>query len=212
MKDQIDVIIKKTQRYWYVDGLSEIGAGVVIFLSGLFYLLVWRLPLQEAKALLLGLGMPLLIIAGCVGVRWLVGQAKERITYPRTGYIEYRRPKSGRRWVVGLVAGVISAGTTAILINFMPAVLERFIIAFTGVLVFFSLSLLSLRVGVWRLMGAGAAALAGGLAASWLDLPYPLNIALFLCAFGSAFLVSGGLTLRNYLARTRLPAQENEDE
>ncbi|KPL80126.1 hypothetical protein ADN00_01825 [Ornatilinea apprima] len=211
MNDPVQQMMKKTQRYWYVDGLAEIGAGALILLLGLLYLVVGWLPWQGVKAILLGLGMPVLLLGGMVGVRAWVNRAKQRLTYPRTGYVEYRRPKTARRWLVLLLSGVVSATTIALLINFMPLLGERFVMALTGLLVFAGMSYLAYQVNLWRFLLVGAAALAGGLLASLLNIPDPFNSALFFGVFGAAWLVSGGLTLRAYLASST-PAEEDADE
>ena len=211
MNTQIDQIMKKTQRYWYVDGLAEIGTGVMLLALGLAYFGIGYLPWKAVKVLLLGLAMPVVILAGMVVARWLVNKAKERITYPRTGYIEYRRPRTARRWIFILVSGVVSAGMIALLVNFMPILGDRFVMALTGVLVFFMMCVLAFQVSVWRFLLVGAAALAGGLAGTFFELPDAFGSALFFAMFGAAWLVSGGLTLRRYLASTR-PAGEEIDE
>jgi len=211
MSNQIDQIMKKTQQYWYVDGLAEIGMGGLFLFLGLAYLGIGFLPWQGVRALLLGLGMPLVILAGIVAVRWFVSQAKERITYPRTGYIEYRKPKTARRWILMVVSGVVSAGLIALLINFMPVIGDRFVMAMTGVMVFFLMSLLAFRVSVWRFVLVGLAALVGGLLGTFFDLPDAYGSALFFGSFGTAWMISGVLTLRNYLTKTH-PVQEQDNE
>ena len=37
MKNNIDAIIRRTQRYWYIDGLAEITVGIfLVVMSGYF--------------------------------------------------------------------------------------------------------------------------------------------------------------------------------
>ena len=45
MKDNVDNIIRRTQRYWYIDGLAEITVGLIFVLLNLFFLAnAWFIP------------------------------------------------------------------------------------------------------------------------------------------------------------------------
>ena len=97
MNDPIKEIQRQTQRYWYVDGLNEIGAGILIFLLGLLYLLEWLLSASSLQGLVTSIGQPVLFIVGLLVINWAVRRLKARLTYPRTGYVAYRRERGGRR-------------------------------------------------------------------------------------------------------------------
>lgn len=118
MNDPLKSVQRQTQRYWYVDGLTELGVGVMIFSLGLLYLaMAWIGPGDISHWLLL-FGEPALLVVGWLVVSWAVKRFKERITYPRTGYIGYLRPRGPRRWarifltvlVAGFALGVTFAG------------------------------------------------------------------------------------------------------
>ena len=47
---KIESIIRNTRKYWYVDGLSEIAGGLIIFSAGLTYWLVSTLENIGIKA------------------------------------------------------------------------------------------------------------------------------------------------------------------
>ncbi len=62
----IDEMIKRTRRYWYVDGLAEMGGGAVILLYAVYMILVGRIGENHRllAGLALGLGQPLVILLG----------------------------------------------------------------------------------------------------------------------------------------------------
>ena len=100
--DEVEKIQRRTYRYWYEDGLADLGAGWVFALLGILFLLQALAPagpLAGISAILL----PLVVIGGGLLARWAIAGLKARITYPRTGYVSYRQPTGRRRWLTGLV-------------------------------------------------------------------------------------------------------------
>ena len=73
---KIENIIRNTRKYWYVDGLSEIAGGLIIFLAGLTYWLVAHNGKYSIISLsLLTLAQPVVIILGS----WLARKFLPRI-------------------------------------------------------------------------------------------------------------------------------------
>ncbi|HZD10730.1 MAG TPA: hypothetical protein VE553_05245 [Candidatus Binatia bacterium] len=119
--DLIEKKVRETHRYFYDDGLVEIGVGFIFVLTGLV-LAAWlafegNLPLRISSAL----ALPVLATLGALLMKRAVTAVKERVTYPRTGYVAYRRgePSSGR-WLVMTAALLL-----AIAGFFLPEVLAK---------------------------------------------------------------------------------------
>ena len=129
MTEQIKIenIIRNSSKYWYIDGLSEIAGGLIIFFAGLTYWFVAQMENTAYKFVLLTLAQPVVIILGSWLARKILPRIKERITYPRTGYLIFRKPVKKRRFqrilYVGLIAAVIGALVTMI----SSALPERFL-------------------------------------------------------------------------------------
>jgi len=199
---------KRTRRYWYVDGLVEMVTGLFLWVLAAFFAITARLTSETARAWVLGIGQPALILLGI----WLSGrvvvQLKERITYPRTGYIAYRRPTRGRRItraITGLLAGGLVGFSMGLLFNLFPQDWTPAIAS-----LFFSLLMayLGWYFGVLRFYLLALFLLAGGLAVTfWV--PFELASASMFFLFGLGLLVSGAVTLRSYLASTRPVEAEN---
>ena len=54
MSDPVQEVKRQTQRYWYIDGLTELGAGALILLLGLLYLLIALLGTSTCRRLVDG--------------------------------------------------------------------------------------------------------------------------------------------------------------
>jgi hypothetical protein len=65
MKDnnnEIDETIKRTKRYWYVDGFSDISVGILMILIILYYYFAYQMSQPILKIILFAVGFPVLII------------------------------------------------------------------------------------------------------------------------------------------------------
>lgn len=212
MKSPLDSIQKRTRRYWYDDGLSELAGGFVISLLALLNLAIAHFSPPEWQALLSAVALPLLVIGGAVIARAWVQRLKERLTYPRTGLVIYPRPKPSRRFqTAGIALGV--AVTVALLSNLLGAAqAERLLPALTGLFSALIIVLIGIQVGLVRFYLLAVWQTAIGLLGSWLALPQPYDLALFFGGLGVGFLASGALTLIRYLRNNPLPSTENENQ
>ncbi len=212
MTDPIQNNLTRPQRYWYVDGLAEITGGSVILLIGLVYTLGGLLPAGLPRAILIGPGQMVVILAVAWLSRRVVRSWKERLTYPRTGYVEYRHPTGSKRWsrifLLAFVAFSVSA-LTAFLARGLP---ERIIPALTGLTLALAVGYLGTRIGLTRFYVVAGFSLLMGAAISWLNPLDPWSAALIFSLEGLAWIVSGLVTLRHYLRTTRPLSAEEFDE
>jgi hypothetical protein len=89
MDRQIESAMKRGRAYWFVDGFTELFAGILFILLGGITLLSGMVPpssflsqffsLAESAAIVKLIGLVLTVL----GLWWL----KDRFTYPRTGFI-----------------------------------------------------------------------------------------------------------------------------
>ncbi len=202
MTDPIQSNLNRPQRYWYVDGLAEMAGGGVIFLIGLCYAVAGLLPPGPARALVLGIGQPVIVLSSAFLSQRLVRSLKERLTYPRTGYVEYRQPGGSKRWARVLLVGFVSfsvAALTALLGRDLP---DRFWPFFTGFMLALAIAYLGARIGLKRFYGVAIFSLLLGGSVFWIDPPDPWSAALIFGLEGLAWILSGALTLRHYLLTT----------
>lgn len=202
MSNQIDRTIQKTWQYWYVDGLVEIAGGLVVLAVAMFQAVLAQVQNGSAAAFVLAAGQPFIFLAGVFLARWAVRKAKERLTFPRTGYVTYPRPKRQRRVLTMVLAAAISIAVMLGLSYLLPLVGRNIIPAITGLFVALFMGYIGWRVGLPRFYVVGGAILLTGIAAAGLNLPETIGMILLLGVWGVGWLVAGAVTLRRYLNAT----------
>lgn len=207
--DPVQVIAKRTQRYWYEDGIWEIGFGLVNALLGSFYLLIARLNWDGPLSILLVVLQMAVLLGLFLSINRVVTFLKERITYRRTGYVAYRQPANSTRLKKGLLTGFFAAGIAALVgglaaipqaASRMPLVVS---IILAGTLIF-----IGYRFGLARLYIVAALTIGWGYVLSLYQLRDLYSTGAFFAGFGTLVLLSGLITLLIYLRRTH-PATED---
>jgi len=209
--NDMEQVEKRVRRYWYTDGIAELASGGLFLLLGTYFGVLGYFEEGSLVSIILQVSMVLVFIGGAFGVRWLVNTLKSRLTYPRTGYVEYR-VKDGdtkkRRWVIVISAIVISAASI-VLIDYIRGMESMVFI--TGLLVgVIFIALRGKSSGLRRFYVLGGLAIVLGLALAYSGLPQIYTLPLFYGFLGIAILISGGLVLRCYLAEN--PSQSEMDD
>ena len=124
MTDKIADATRRTRGYWYIDGLAEIGTGILFVAISIPYLLWSLVPQGSAWSKLASSGRDIVLLLGLVISYVVIRAAKLRSTYPRTGYVEDQRP--GRKQVltasaIGVAGVLVYAGLMAAGILLFPA-------------------------------------------------------------------------------------------
>ena len=200
----INETIKRTKRYWYVDGFAEIGIGIlliVIILFNTFAIGQARQPLTQI--LLSVIGLPVLILLGGRGVSWIVNKLKEKYTYPRTGYVSYPRRTGSQKWKRVLLSAIIAAAIGALTSFFggtLPPILQY---TFIALMIALAYIYIGYTLGLARFYLIAIATLSLLLFPLLLDLREETFYLLFFCGQGFLWIISGAVTLCNYLSSTQ---------
>lgn len=211
MQSNVSDVERRVTRYWYSDGIGELIGGGMFILLGIYFALQEFLGQNSMLGGILQVSLILVMIGGMAVSRWLVSTLKTRLTYPRTGYVEYQvneHNRKLRRVGVILLAFMISS-LTMVFVRLFENIDS--IVAVTGVAV--GLILVFLRAkssGLTRFYILGAISIVLGLAFSVSGLPNGYSLGLFYGLMGVSFLLSGGLTLRRYLENNPLPADAEQ--
>ena len=204
MEPRIVQAPRRTAGYWYADGLVEIGTGLLLLLMAAMFALEGLAPAGSLPAGFSALWLPLILLGGMLLLSLVLRAVKQKLTYPRTGYVAYERTRPARKVLAGVIGGLVSLALVLLLasrpewLTALPAV-QGGVVA----LVWF---FLSYRIGVWRLAWVGLVSLAAGLAASLTALPPSIGAAAVFGTTGLASLVSGVLVLAHYVRTTSPPA------
>ncbi len=202
----IDQIMRNTRRYWYVDGINEIAGGGLIFFIALTYFLFSLIPNIGMRSILLGLVQPLVIIGGSIFTSKIVKIIKEKLTYPRTGYLLFRQQKSRR--VRRMVIVFLTAFMISILVSFFAsAIPEQFTPLMTGIFMAGFTIYIAYWMGVNRFYWMSGFTLIIGVVITLLNLPGVLPFVTLFAGIGLIWMISGSWTLINYLKNTE-PVEE----
>lgn len=209
MDNNFHNIEQRVQRYWYTDGIGELIGGGMFILLGIYFAAQQYLGENSTAGGLLQAGLIFFLLGGMVLGRWLIKALKARLTYPRTGYVEYQvdeHNRNRRRITVAFVAGLVAAFSIVFagrIVSFLDMTL-----ALTGILVGAILIFLQgRRSGLERFYVLGGMSIVLGIALALSGLPDGYGLGLFYGLMGVCFLISGGLTLRLYLEENPLPVE-----
>ena len=148
----IDEMIQRTRRYWYVDGLAEMGAGVVILLYAAYMIGVslFFKGQQEILTVALGLGQPVVILVGGLLVKRVVRHFKETLTFPRTGYVSYPRQKGSGRWQRILRTALVAAAVGGMVALVSQGLPENMMFLVSGAMIGLFLAYVGYSLGLTR--------------------------------------------------------------
>jgi hypothetical protein len=203
---------RTARRYWNVDGLAEIYAGVFFLLVPLLNLFWQRTSIGPAWRVLGGLTVMTCTLALS---RTILIVIRRRLTYPRTGYVSFRRPRRGKE----------AAGTALILIALAAIfVLMAFTTNWLGGLTAISgitIGVIDLYLGrmtdLPRFYFLAGLSIAAGIVLGLVEptfIPFfPMEGAMEVSAYlfgiiGAGYLITGGITLVRYLRENPAPAPE----
>lgn len=209
MKDNISDVEQRVKRYWYVDGFGElVGGGGMCLILALYFSAQQYLGDDSLISGLLQASLVLVLLGGLFVVRRLISAAKLRVTYPRTGYVEYRVSEKNR-----LVTGILSAVVGMIMAMTFIFIVRQFnqidaMVAVSGVV----MGIILLVKQVWtvkvkRFYILSAMALIYGAVLSVSGFPRGYNLGLFYALMSLSFVISGGLTLKKYLDENPLQSE-----
>ena len=206
---QIERVMRRTWRYWYEDGLAEMATGILFVALGLLFLVESLLPVTPFSGLA-AYALPIVVVGGVLLANRLVAVAKARITYPRTGYVTYRRGGGlRRRLVTGIVGGIV-AGVGTTLLATVPAS-HAWIPQLQGLLIGAAWLILGHTVGVGRFYALAVISALIGAAASLAAVGELLGTSIYFGGMGLAMVGSGAAALWAYLRQTR-PGAEGQDD
>lgn len=190
---------RRAKGYWFVDGVAEMAGGVAILLCGG---LLWAAVVTGIEWL--GMAAIAVLIAGFPVSAWIVRTVKERITYPRTGYVGYPSPSRTRMFAAGAIGFVVAGLLVPIQVAAHGGEVSAVVLA-TGAAIAASTALRAWHTGAPRFYVVAAALFvaAGILASNGTGIQE--GIGLMLGFYGATLMASGTLTLMHYLRMNRLP-------
>lgn len=209
--DPLAEIAKRTQRYWYEDGIWEIAFGLLNLMLAGFYWITSSFNWEGPQAFILPLFQVGVILAGVWGINKLVRWMKEHITYPRTGYVVYHQPTRKNRVQRIILAAVLSIGLGGLIAALAEMrTTANQIAIIVGIVMAAMLVYLGIRFQLMRLYVLAALTIILGYFAARLNAQETVSYALFFAGFGLLMIGSGTTALLLYMNRIR-PSQADDE-
>jgi hypothetical protein len=140
----LDQIARRPARYWTIDGLPELMLGLLWMTWGGAWLAGQRLP-HDWRWTAYWLVLPPALAAAALALNRITRRLKERVTFPRAGYVAWKAPErsAARGIAVAIVVAaiILAAATTAA----ASAGLERNVPAVVSVILALSFVAISVR-------------------------------------------------------------------
>jgi hypothetical protein len=213
MKDEIDRRQLHAVQYQHVDGTFELTFGGSFLLMSASLYLVSRLAHPDSSILSFA---PLLVFGGCaLLIDTLVQRFRRKVTYPRTGYITYQKPKPLKRstrlviWIGVPLLAVIFLALLFLNRSKFPAESQDsalpLIPVFCGLLFSGLWVIIGWKIALPRfyLIAVATLLISAGLFVSGVGVSP--GMALLFGSLGALLCASGGFTLWNYLRKIRQP-------
>ncbi len=204
----IEKIEKRTVRSFYEDGLFEIALGAVFLLLGGYFFAQAAAPEGSTLQDVLSILFVFVIGSSAFLASRILRFFKRRITYPRTGYVAFKKkePGPGKRVATAVVAGIIGASLAA-LYSLSPSV-RVLLPALNGLLLAVAVLFFANKIGLVRFFVLAGLSAATGFAVTAAGIGDIKGVSLYYGLFGAAVALSGLATLVVYLRRSPRPAAE----
>lgn len=207
MDKDLTRIKQSSLRYWFEDGLSEIVIGALFMVIGIFNLLQGLLEPGSIVSGLSGLILIFLVTFGILLSRSLIKTFKERLTYPRTGYVSYPKSTSLQR-VVSAFLGI----SFAVIVIWLARISSQTSITWTPLILGFALAgfmiVIGFRTSLLRYQVMATLILISGVVLSISGIPDWLLTGIMFSIQGLMLAISGIIALVHYLAQSQ-PHQGN---
>jgi hypothetical protein len=203
-------VLNRAYAHWLKDGLFEIGLGILFVGVGALRAIIHFAGEKSAAYYWLSVGL-LIFMIGCGWGLDRIGKAlKERITYPRTGFMAFKpRTYIYKRILVLLVFAAILGGVVGVLATQPNQQEIGGIVPITqGIVGAIAFTYGARRIELKRFYYLAVFSLGIGLVIGMLGVGVVLGLSFFYLSIGLAMIVSGCVALVKYL-RSHEPVDLN---
>jgi hypothetical protein len=199
------------QRYWNVDGLHEIVSAVLFLLTAV---LVWATseaaPISRHWKAWLSMLFAVVVCGGILLEPRVVRAIRTRLTFPRTGFVAFRKPPGKRRaiaWISGALVACLFA-LAVVRYRLQLTDLEHWLVALAAAPTAILLMQIARQAGTPRFFVTGVISAVAGVAICLAGVASETGLAIYFGLMSFTLLISGGLTLWRYLKTSPAPAEE----
>jgi hypothetical protein len=199
-------IARRPAQYWTIDGLPELTLGVLWVVWGGAWLVGGTLPHDWRWTAYWTIVPPALALSG-VAVTWVTQRLKQRITFPRAGYVAMREPAGWTRASVGAFVVLAALLLAAVTLRADGARLERTVPAVLTVILALSFVAIAVRRRTPHHLALAAATVVLSVAIGTIATGWDVMNWLFV-ALGLLSILVGAVRLVMFLRAHPLPQAE----
>ncbi len=207
-QDPLHDATERSQRYWVSDGIPLIvmGAFWLTWGSALFLPLIFP---GHAIARFMSIIVILAMALAGVLMKPIIHRWKERVTFPRTGYIELRQPSKAVRYAIVIVTGLV-AFVISLLVRFDDRTFREWLPLGLGLLLAAGMLHASWKMRSVRLALFSAVIAAAGVVAFLTHLNDDFSYGLTMFVAGLCCVTEGALMFRSYLHAHPAPSGDEQ--
>ena len=204
----VEDALTRHNRNWMADGIVEIVLGSFWLLWGS----IMVMPLLSRDPVLKQLRLVLILVSmGSMPfvLRRAIRGWKERVSFPRTGYVELKKPSS--KWNLSHIAlGSALGYSFGLLFSQGSRSVTQWGALGLGMIMFLAMGLMAWRMRAMRLFALSWVVPAAALASFVLNFRVATCSGVLLLAYAFVCLVDGSLRLHEYKLQHPLPAGEEQ--
>jgi hypothetical protein len=199
-------IERRPRQYWNADGLPDLMMGSLWILWSVAFILPELLPAGKWLGYYWMI-VPLILVVSGLASNWAIKKLKQHLTFPRTGYVEWREHSAALKLLTALAGAALAAGALLLARYGIRQNMQELAPLATALL----MALGFLFLAVWQKLphylfpSVVSLALAGIISIVRLDMGNGL-ILLFFC-LGVLLSLIGGIRLRSYLRQNPPPVE-----
>ncbi|GEM_PF-3565267 len=190
---------RRPLKYWNVDGIPELLMGVLWIVWGGAFVFGNALPKGAAYSMYWMI-IPVVLVLSGFAMNRVVKILKERITYPRAGWVEMREPSKAARFGAAGIAVLSAAAVAALVVSGKEQGVEDAMTPVTALLVSLAFVVASLRQRAPHYLALAGVALALGFAFMRLRMGYD-GLSWMFVWLGVAAVVVGGIRLARFVKK-----------
>jgi MFS family permease len=199
MDTNVKSLQRKALQYWWIDGLAELAFALEMIVISLYFVLVQQIHSEPWTVIAASVGMPAIFLTTFFLAGKLVLYVKEKITFPRTGYVRYPKRKAisrKRRLVVGAVIGFVTAVAVNLSREFLGSNAQWIVVT---LIMMMGMIYIGYLVEVYRYYAIGVLIFLWGIAMIWMTIPSGYEYAWLFGGIGLINLIFGLAVFLRYL-------------
>ncbi len=201
-------IERRPRLYWTADGVPELIMGLLWIVWAAAFLLPAMFPPGGWLAFYWTI-VPLILIMSGFASAWVTKKMKQRLTFPRTGYVEWPEPGIAHKILPALLGAGTAAGIVFLSRQADARSLDTLVQPAVALLLALGFIFLSVRHGSLHFLWYSSACLIMAFVFSWTRTGFDRSLPLMFLILGALAALFGAIRLRAYMRRNPVP-QEGE--